>query len=58
MTLNANRPDEGLHEMQYLDSRSKYQEQNILLGPGMSSQGAGSDYEPDVVDFLAEPYPN
>ena len=33
--------------MQYLDNRSKYQEQNILLGPGMSSQGV-SDFDNDA----------
>jgi hypothetical protein len=49
---------DGPNEVQYLDDRSKYQEQNMLLGLGMSSQGL-SDFENDASEpFLVEPRSN
>ena len=48
---------DGPNELQYLDDRSKYQEQNMLLGLGMSSQGL-SDFENDTSEQLVEPRSN
>ena len=48
---------DGPNELQYLDDRSKYQEQNMLLGLGMSSQGL-SDFDNDTTEQLVEPRSN
>ena len=48
---------DGPNEVQYLDDRSKYQEQNMLLGLGMSSQGL-SDFDNDTTEQLVEPRSN